>query len=682
MASRIDNLAEWLSGGRLEGSSLASATTTITGTAVSSSDNGLVTVVISDDTTQGDESAGVEVKIPTTTNVKPGDEVIITNVGTDTIKSPTVTGVVGRGDEIVKDIGKAADAAASAETASTEAQEAATAVSQHFFADDGGIHVATADGDANTGHNLLANAEGILMRDGTVLRTAQTASGFAVYDGDGNDPENIVALFAKDGATIGRSSTSGAIYSNVTDGGFALRHGDSGNILFYAGSVNGFPGAGITDTNDGKPMLSLGNDGIHGEEATPFGANSVSIGPTATATGTNAFAQGDLVIASGDYSHAEGSHTEAGAFSHVEGSYAIAGNCSHAEGANTVANIYSHAEGQQTSASNFSHAEGSNTSATGYYSHAGGNQSSADGYCSFAHGYGVKAETNYFSALGQYNEGDGLNIFEIGNGSNVNGVVTRKNAFAVRGNGGAVVSGKLETSGIASNGNADITGTLVASGKVSANGGIATSDISAGGNITGQTINSQSTIGANGNITSGGDVKGSTVSSDGTITAKGAISGTTLAATGGGITARGEISTTTKVSANNQVTANSVNLAPTVLYQNGGGTTGNVTLNQNAYNFEFIEIFFMDNDGIYDSVKFRAPSVSGVTVTVNCCTVTNFAAGCSAKTKTFNVKNNTMTIKTNSSGQKWAGQFFYQGSAAGASNNNDSFIKVVEVLGY
>lgn len=49
---------------------------------------------------------------------------------------------------------------------------------------------------------------------------------------------------------------------------------------------------------------------------------------------------------------------------------------------------------------------------------------------------------------------------------------------------------------------------------------------------------------------------------------------------------------------------------PTILYNNGSGTTGNVTLSETANNFEYLEIYYMHSGGddAFKSVKIHAPN--------------------------------------------------------------------------
>lgn len=49
-------------------------------------------------------------------------------------------------------------------------------------------------------------------------------------------------------------------------------------------------------------------------------------------------------------------------------------------------------------------------------------------------------------------------------------------------------------------------------------------------------------------------------------------------------------------------------LAPKILYENTSGSNSNITLSDNASNYEYLEIFFRNNDNIYSSVKVYQPN--------------------------------------------------------------------------
>lgn len=285
--TRIDNLAAAFFGNkRLENSSSGTITQTRTETGIATSDSadGLVSVIIGDETIPGTSLDETEigtnaVTIPTTVAVKSGDVVIVTLVGNDRIKSPTVTGVIGRGDEQETAISEA-------ETAAAEAYAAVETQEEHFWNDANGVHVATEAGDADNGPNLLANSQGVLLRIADKIRTAMTSSGFAIYDGLGNAAANIIAMFGAT-VTIGQAGKAQLILSAL---GFNFKN-PFGDTYFVAGLKSS--SSNTTYFAFGQPPsgATYGDHSFAAGDGSQAGNSSVAIGPYNTAS--NGTAIGD-----------------------------------------------------------------------------------------------------------------------------------------------------------------------------------------------------------------------------------------------------------------------------------------------------------------------------------------------------------------------------------------------------
>lgn len=96
-----------------------------------------------------------------------------------------------------------------AETLAQQAEAVATATGQHFWPDTDGVHVTEVTQDEwndstgtsyHSGANVLLNALGQLFRDGLnniLAIVSGTDPGVAIYDGEGNAADNIMALFSK-----------------------------------------------------------------------------------------------------------------------------------------------------------------------------------------------------------------------------------------------------------------------------------------------------------------------------------------------------------------------------------------------------------------------------------------------------------------------------------------------------
>lgn len=110
----------------------------------------------------------------------------------------------------------------------TEARAIADATNQHFWADDNGVHISTAEGEASSGKNLLMNVLGILLRINSLPLAQFSPSQVAFYDGSGSDADNIVALFGVNGSQVGYSDLAHILLRSDT---MRIVSDDGTNIL-------------------------------------------------------------------------------------------------------------------------------------------------------------------------------------------------------------------------------------------------------------------------------------------------------------------------------------------------------------------------------------------------------------------------------------------------------------------
>lgn len=192
-------------------------TQTYIGIATGDSEEGSVSVWLTDDVTQSDngiwdggtwvpaDESDTSVVLPTTQSVHKGDRVLVSMFGGNTIATPVVTGVIGGGDSLRQDVDVAQETV-------DEVSLVANATQQHFWEADNGIHVTqvTKDDfeDNPSGPNLLANSNGLLLQDGSTPLSAFTPSGVALFDGAGSGTENVVGVFSSDGARVGYFGSS------------------------------------------------------------------------------------------------------------------------------------------------------------------------------------------------------------------------------------------------------------------------------------------------------------------------------------------------------------------------------------------------------------------------------------------------------------------------------------------
>ena len=229
--------------------------TTVTATGAGASDGGEVGITLDADVTPA-EDTGVEgdadqtiIDLPTSPDVAEGDELIVTLVGDGPLKTPVVTANPGSGDRMRA-------LANSAKTVADAAQAVAEAVNQHFFADTNGIHVTEATqedwDESHTGANVLINSVGQLFRDGLNNLLAILTSGIVIYDGNGNDEENVVASFTGDEIHLGNLRISTLNLGEPLQGGWL--YSDS---LTMASAVNEHAGEVTNGVHVGDGSIDM-----------------------------------------------------------------------------------------------------------------------------------------------------------------------------------------------------------------------------------------------------------------------------------------------------------------------------------------------------------------------------------------------------------------------------------------
>lgn len=114
-----------------------------------------------------------------------------------------------------------------------------------------------------------------------------------------------------------------------------------------------------------------------------------------------------------------------------------------------------------------------------------------------------------------------------------------------------------------------------------------------------------------------------------------------------------------------------------ILYENFAGSESDITLADSTMNYEYIEIFYLDNDNIASSVKVAYP-VSGTRVDLTVC-VPRPSGSINIKSRTAYINGN--KIETKSGHNDYAAEVTGVGGAAesGASINH---IYITKVLGW
>lgn len=75
-------------------------------------------------------------------------------------------------------------------------------------------------------------------------------------------------------------------------------------------------------------------------------------------------------------------------------------------------------------------------------------------------------------------------------------------------------------------------------------------------------------------------------------------------------------------------------LAPTVLYKNESGSNGNIKLNDSVSNYQYIEVYYRNNDQFHNSKKFY--NIDGKKVVLNSFYVSNSNVVLKQQSRQFN----------------------------------------------
>lgn len=277
-----------------------------------------------------------------TAAAKPGDVVTVTIDGGSARVDGNVTAPAtddARADEAVRmtervaeDVVEVRESAASANAAAvvarvaaSEAQAVAEATGQHFWADDGGIHVTEAEGDAATEHNILVNSLGILLRVAATNLVSITQGAIAFYDGVGNAASNLLAQFGTTGATlyaggakVADFGASGMAVGSFTNLGNLWRGASITSAGVAVGTIGGTTGQFPTASNysivagGSSQTVTRGSGGgatVVGFECSATD-HSIAVGTGARATGSGSAAFGDAVTATGDNQLVIGKYNE------------------------------------------------------------------------------------------------------------------------------------------------------------------------------------------------------------------------------------------------------------------------------------------------------------------------------------------------------------------------------------
>jgi len=402
MIDKYDLASEVFGTKRAEKFATSSASTVITGTAVQDSEDGTVSVIPDGVVTAPDGEDGA-ITLPTSPNVKAGDNVIIVSTG-GLSTTPIVTGASGSGDRLLRGLNgvqtlirETADGVIVAKVG----QSVGALVNA-----DGSFDVVTLtwNGNEPTIGYTLSNF-------GTTAQIGRTGETHLEIDNNSMelfDLNGVSYFFAGDmrDASGKVTFTENHPIFNLGAPGYALtvNYPASGTATVYVPAGGGTYTEYTAQTVAGYPENVLVINGLSGSQYIGLSANVIY------QTESEELKAYTFGTRDDDYG--------VGALSVVEGRY------------NRAYGDYSHAEGAGTSAGGqAAHAEGHGASASGKYSHAGGDGTIANG----------TAQT----AIGKFNVADTTSLLIIGNGT---ADLNRSNALKLDGSGNLTIAGILTES--------------------------------------------------------------------------------------------------------------------------------------------------------------------------------------------------------------------------------------------
>ena len=118
--------------------------------------------------------------------------------------------------------------------------------------------------------------------------------------------------------------------------------------------------------------------------------------------------------------------------------------------------------------------------------------------------------------------------------------------------------------------------------------------------------------------------------------------------------------------------------AKKILYNNSSGTTGTVTLSETAANFNYLEIFYCDNNSReHRSIKIANPN--GKTITLDTIEPYDADKNMYIRTTSYTINNTSITVKTYIYMNFWK---FSGSDNCGVNVEKSNYIKIIKVIGY
>ena len=117
---------------------------------------------------------------------------------------------------------------------------------------------------------------------------------------------------------------------------------------------------------------------------------------------------------------------------------------------------------------------------------------------------------------------------------------------------------------------------------------------------------------------------------------------------------------------------------PKTLYNNSSGTTGTVTLSETAANFNYLEVFYCDNNSKeHRSIKIANPN--GKTITLDTIEPYEADKNMYIRTTSYTINNTSITVKAYIYMNFWK---FSGSDNCGVNVERSNYIKIIKVIGY
>lgn len=341
---------------------------------------------------------------------------------------------------------------ATGETVDSIAQSYTNEIKQHFWVDNGGVHIASIPNDGSTDFNSLWNsASGMLFRQGVNNLVKLALNNLTFYDGTGNTNDAILASFGTQGIKLGRTGNNAL---SVTPQ-HVISTNKNGTTLFELHTNLGVKEIESAVVQYASEMYYVdvtgGSDNDTAEVTTP---DELLLGENADIAIKYGRIYGSSQKTENTYRYA---FTPGTASQYIlvcdtyqriwfiyDGNKKIIVRVYNQDGyeAGTQKYYFELQELTYDVTERYpAFTLGPRTNGTtGAYSLRAGEETEAQGYAAVALGQGVKAQADNSTALGKYNNVDINNILSVGVGTDDE---NREDAFWVDSSGGVGIVGTL-----------------------------------------------------------------------------------------------------------------------------------------------------------------------------------------------------------------------------------------------